>query len=79
METEYKTGVQVTRNLSDCGSSATHGSTEEDMGIRKGPWTEDEDSVLINYVAVHGEGHWNSLARCSGKHYFIHIFNLCTS
>lgn len=53
------------RSLSDCGSSATYGS-EEAMVIKKGPWTEEEDSVLSNYVNVHGEGHWNSLARCAG-------------
>ncbi|KAK7263784.1 hypothetical protein RJT34_31381 [Clitoria ternatea] len=26
------------------------------MAIKKGPWTEEEDFVLINYINVHGEG-----------------------
>ncbi|XP_061344491.1 transcription factor MYB78-like [Gastrolobium bilobum] len=64
METRYTTGVHVTRSLSDCGSAATYGS--EEMVIRKGPWTEEEDSVLINYITVHGESQWNSVARCAG-------------
>ncbi|KAJ1425630.1 SANT/Myb domain [Sesbania bispinosa] len=50
-----KSSVHVMRSLSDCG--VTHGNgSEEGMVIRKGPWTEEEDSVLINYVHVHGEG-----------------------
>ncbi|KAF3972232.1 hypothetical protein ACB098_02G066400 [Castanea mollissima] len=39
---------------------------DEDMDLRRGPWTVDEDFTLINYIANHGEGRWNSLARCAG-------------
>ncbi|KAJ6808888.1 transcription factor MYB78-like [Iris pallida] len=39
---------------------------ELEMGLRRGPWTVDEDLVLVNYIAAHGEGRWNSLARCAG-------------
>nr|QHF16709.1 MYb transcription factor 23 [Pueraria candollei var. mirifica] len=47
--------------------SGTYGSSEEEMmSITKGPWTEEEDSVLFNYITVHGEGHWNSVARHTG-------------
>lgn len=49
------------------GSSGTHGISEEEVLITKGPWTEEEDSVLFNYITVHGEGHWNSVARCAGN------------
>lgn len=44
-------------------------SSEEDetmMELRRGPWTVEEDFALINYIAQHGEGRWNSLARCAG-------------
>ncbi|KAL8026030.1 hypothetical protein ABFX02_14G002400 [Erythranthe guttata] len=34
--------------------------------VRRGPWTVEEDLTLINYIARHGEGRWNSLARCAG-------------
>ncbi|KAL6007499.1 hypothetical protein ACLOJK_032997 [Asimina triloba] len=39
---------------------------EEDVELRRGPWTLEEDSLLIHYIACHGEGRWNLLARCSG-------------
>ncbi|XP_047317922.1 MYB-like transcription factor EOBII [Impatiens glandulifera] len=37
-----------------------------DVEVRKGPWTMEEDMILINYIANHGEGVWNSLARSAG-------------
>ena len=40
--------------------------SEEVMDVRKGPWTEEEDSMLQLYVNIHGEGRWNSVARLSG-------------
>ncbi|KAK6260370.1 SANT/Myb domain - like 7 [Theobroma cacao] len=40
--------------------------SEEEMDVRKGPWTEEEDSMLKAYVNIHGEGRWNSAARLSG-------------
>lgn len=39
---------------------------EEEMELRKGPWTEEEDSMLRAYVNIHGEGRWNAVARLSG-------------
>ena len=35
--------------------------------IRRGPWTAGEDSILKTYVTIHGEGRWNSVARCAGN------------
>ena len=46
------------------------------VDIRKGPWTVEEDTLLYNYVSVHGEGRWNSLARHAGiliKYIYIYI------
>ncbi|XP_019180052.1 PREDICTED: transcription factor MYB108-like [Ipomoea nil] len=40
--------------------------SEDDADLRRGPWTVEEDFTLINYIAHHGEGRWNSLARCAG-------------
>ncbi|XP_021822683.1 transcription factor MYB62-like [Prunus avium] len=39
---------------------------EEEIELRRGPWTLEEDTLLIHYIASHGEGHWNSLAKCAG-------------
>ena len=36
--------------------------------VRRGPWTVDEDLTLINYIAEHGEGRWNALARAAGTY-----------
>ncbi|KAL1359004.1 transcription factor MYB78 [Arachis hypogaea] len=41
-------------------------NNDNDMDLRRGPWTVDEDLTLINYIANHGEGRWNSLARSAG-------------
>ncbi|KAG9136753.1 hypothetical protein Leryth_004518 [Lithospermum erythrorhizon] len=48
--------------------SSSNQSNEEldEMDLRRGPWTVEEDFALMNYVAHHGEGRWNSLARSSG-------------
>ncbi|XP_076883316.1 MYB-like transcription factor EOBII [Bidens hawaiensis] len=37
-----------------------------DQEWRKGPWTREEDDLLIEYVRMHGEGRWSSVASCSG-------------
>ncbi|KAL7605970.1 MYB-like transcription factor EOBI [Lactuca sativa] len=37
-----------------------------DVEVRKGPWTMEEDLILINYIADHGEGVWNTLAKSAG-------------
>ncbi|KAF6165297.1 hypothetical protein GIB67_042713 [Kingdonia uniflora] len=40
--------------------------SSQEAEVRKGPWTMEEDLILINYIANHGEGVWNSLARSAG-------------
>lgn len=62
------------RSLPENGSSGTYGSSEEEMSITKGPWTEEEDSVLFDYITVHGEGHWNSVARYTGMQTFMSLY-----
>ncbi|KAJ1277077.1 hypothetical protein BS78_05G266300 [Paspalum vaginatum] len=39
---------------------------QEEVLLRRGPWTVDEDLTLVNYIAQHGEGRWNALARAAG-------------
>lgn len=45
---------------------------EDHMDLKRGSWTVEEDFTLINHIAIHGEGRWNSLARCAGK--FLYIY-----
>ncbi|CAN1224391.1 MYB-like transcription factor EOBII [Linum grandiflorum] len=40
-------------------------NTQIEAEVRKGPWTMEEDLILINYIANHGEGVWNSLAKAA--------------
>ncbi|KAF5745255.1 hypothetical protein HS088_TW07G00838 [Tripterygium wilfordii] len=41
-------------------------SEEESRELRRGPWTLEEDTMLTHYIARHGEGRWNMLAKCAG-------------
>nr|BAF96934.1 R2R3-MYB transcriptional factor [Gentiana triflora] len=38
----------------------------EKVGLRRGRWTADEDSLLINYIQHFGEGSWKSLPKNAG-------------
>ncbi|XP_076957148.1 MYB-like transcription factor EOBI [Bidens hawaiensis] len=40
--------------------------SSQDVEVRKGPWTMEEDLILINYITNHGECVWNTLARSAG-------------
>ncbi|KAM7485343.1 hypothetical protein LguiA_001352 [Lonicera macranthoides] len=48
------------------GEQLGWGMMMEESGWRKGPWTAEEDKLLIEYVKLHGEGRWNSVARLAG-------------
>ncbi|XP_047318082.1 MYB-like transcription factor EOBII [Impatiens glandulifera] len=39
---------------------------EEEKGWRKGPWTAEEDKLLIEYINLNGEGRWNSVSKLAG-------------
>ncbi|WCJ32942.1 myb domain protein 101 [Euphorbia peplus] len=47
-----------------------HNSIQNDgngeSNLKKGPWTAEEDAVLVEYVRKHGEGNWNAVQRHSG-------------
>ncbi|KAL6847378.1 hypothetical protein ACP4OV_023231 [Aristida adscensionis] len=48
------------------GGDEAPGEEHQLLELRRGPWTVDEDLTLVNYIADHGEGRWNSLARAAG-------------
>ncbi|OMO96992.1 hypothetical protein CCACVL1_04724 [Corchorus capsularis] len=55
--------------MSSFNKSSVSCSSEDDADqqqLRRGPWTLDEDSLLIHYIARHGEGRWNLLAKRAG-------------
>ncbi|XP_052211224.1 transcription factor MYB4-like isoform X2 [Diospyros lotus] len=38
----------------------------EKMGLKKGPWTPEEDQILRGYVTAYGHGNWRALPRQAG-------------
>ncbi|CAM8971917.1 unnamed protein product [Rhodiola kirilowii] len=38
----------------------------EKNGLKKGPWSPEEDQVLANYITQHGHGRWRSLPKLAG-------------
>ncbi|XP_071693064.1 transcription factor MYB62-like [Rutidosis leptorrhynchoides] len=45
----------------------TNSCIEEEFDqLKRGPWTLEEDDLLIRYINCHGEGRWNSLAKSAG-------------
>ncbi|GMJ00768.1 myb domain protein 14, ARABIDOPSIS THALIANA MYB DOMAIN PROTEIN 14 [Hibiscus trionum] len=38
----------------------------EKMGVKRGPWTPEEDQILINYINLYGHGNWRALPKQAG-------------
>ncbi|KAL6222916.1 hypothetical protein ACLB2K_006306 [Fragaria x ananassa] len=38
----------------------------DDSGLKKGPWTPEEDQKLMNYIQKHGHGSWRALPKLAG-------------
>ncbi|PON81731.1 MYB transcription factor [Trema orientale] len=38
----------------------------EKMGLKKGPWTPEEDHILISYIQRYGHGNWRALPKQAG-------------
>ncbi|KAF2288139.1 hypothetical protein GH714_004617 [Hevea brasiliensis] len=36
------------------------------VGIKKGPWTPEEDIILVSYIQEHGPGNWRSVPTNTG-------------
>uniref|UniRef100_A0A7N0UG39 Uncharacterized protein n=1 Tax=Kalanchoe fedtschenkoi TaxID=63787 RepID=A0A7N0UG39_KALFE len=59
-------GGSVTNNGQGTKTSSMSNIEEDEAELRRGPWTIEEDSMLIHYIACNGEGRWNMLAKCAG-------------
>ncbi|KAL8148539.1 transcription factor MYB53-like [Apium graveolens] len=38
----------------------------EESGVKKGPWTPEEDEKLMNYIQTNGHGSWRALPKLAG-------------
>ncbi|CAN0887405.1 Transcription factor MYB15 [Linum grandiflorum] len=36
------------------------------MGLKRGPWTPEEDNILISYIRNHGHTNWRALPKLAG-------------
>lgn len=39
------------------------------QGLKKGPWTPDEDQKLVAYIQRHGHGSWRALPKHAGTRF----------
>ena len=39
---------------------------EKEQGLKKGPWTPNEDQKLLAYIQQHGHGSWRTLPLNAG-------------
>ena len=45
----------------------------EKMGLKKGPWTPQEDQILISYIQKYGHENWRALPKQAGNYKFLHV------
>ncbi|KAJ8628642.1 hypothetical protein MRB53_021965 [Persea americana] len=38
----------------------------DENGLKKGPWTPEEDKILVQYIQKHGHGSWRALPKLAG-------------
>ncbi|KAJ0111793.1 hypothetical protein Patl1_00412 [Pistacia atlantica] len=43
-------------------------------GLKKGPWTPEEDEILIEYIKKNGHGSWRSLPKLAGMYAWFSSF-----
>jgi len=51
---------------SEAAAEGARSGAEPSRGLKKGPWTAAEDSILVEYVKTYGEGNWNAVQKNCG-------------
>ena len=41
----------------------------DENGLKKGPWTPEEDEKLVDHIKKHGQGSWRALPKLAGPNY----------
>ena len=50
----------------------------DESGLKKGPWTPEEDLKLVNYIEKNGHGSWRALPKLAGTLLAIAIYRSIT-
>ena len=45
----------------------------DENGLKKGPWTPEEDEKLVQYIQKHGHGSWRALPKLAGFYLQAHL------
>lgn len=45
----------------------------EKMGLKKGPWTQEEDQILISFIQNYGHENWRALPKQAGEFFLLFI------
>lgn len=48
----------------------------DNISLKKGPWTAEEDEKLLAYIQEHGHGSWRSLPSKAGNFNYL-SFHAC--
>ncbi|KHN35149.1 Transcription factor MYB39, partial [Glycine soja] len=40
--------------------------SSDESGLKKGPWSPEEDKILVDFIEKHGHGSWRALPRLAG-------------
>ena len=51
----------------------------DESGLKKGPWTPEEDNKLVKYIQKHGHGSWRALPKLAGLYKSLFLPSLSLS
>lgn len=46
------------------------------IGVKKGPWTPEEDIILVSYIQEHGPGNWRAVPTSTGLIFLLFLFGI---
>ncbi|KAK3032259.1 hypothetical protein RJ639_037433 [Escallonia herrerae] len=58
--------LALPQSVEYCGITMGRTPCCDKNGLKKGPWTQEEDSKLMQHIEMHGPGNWRSLPKHAG-------------
>jgi transcription factor MYB, plant len=65
-ETTNSTPNKKQKKISNSTTTTTTTPCCSKVGLKRGPWTAEEDEVLSEYIKKEGEGRWRTLPKSAG-------------